>query len=387
MRRRLGVWARTVEGQMMRVDALLLLLAIVLVAPAPRVRAATVGSPVTIAGVTALTGIACPSADVCYAVGSTGYTTLAKGVVVTLTDGSAGNPTVVAGTNELDGIACATTELCYLVGIVGSRSTTPGSSEGVLVPLTNGEAGAVQTVDGAAELAGVACTTPDTCYAVGGTADALSSQGAVVPVTNGQAGPVQTIDGTFGLGPITCPTSDTCYVAGSSLPTPGYPETAIVMLTDGIPGSPQTEMLTDVPLGIACATSELCFAATGGTDNSGYSIAVVVPIVNGVLGDPQTLPKPQGGFLTSIVCPTNDTCYGFGYGPYQRQLTAIFMPLAVGDAGAASIQQMGDPEDLENVDSLSSAACPTSDTCYAVGVTTTHDGVVGTVVPVTVAGG
>ena len=87
--------------------------------------------------------------------------------------------TPVSGTTLLAGMACSSASTCVATGQAGSQQT------GVVVPITNGSPGSVQSVSGTNELYGAGCASNTTCYAVG--TGNTASDGMLVPVKIGRA--------------------------------------------------------------------------------------------------------------------------------------------------------------------------------------------------------
>jgi hypothetical protein len=131
----------------------------------------------------------------------------------------------VPGTDILLGVACATATTCEAVGNGPEPPCcTGGYKRGLVVAITNGVPGPVQTVPSANTLVGVACPTAATCQAVGGAYGERgdSTGGLVVPIIKGTPGAGQTIPSIPSLLPlhggqldgVACPSTTTCIAVG-----------------------------------------------------------------------------------------------------------------------------------------------------------------------------
>ena len=228
---------------------------------------------------------------------------------------AAGPPAVdVVGTSQFNNIACSSATSCVAVG----NGQVSGSSQAVVVPISNGTPASPQGISGVTTLSAVACATTVQCDAVGG-AD-------VVPVTNGTAG----------------------------TPT-------------GLPG-----LALD---SISCASATNCLAV--GLDLSSGN-AVGVPITNGMVGSPveYTVVKTS---LAFVVCPDSTECDGYGTTsevlclPHQQCVTFYFLETVVlGPDGTFVSQGSGGGGFFEDL------SCPTATTCYATNVDASDGAHVGT---------
>ncbi len=221
-----------------------------------------------------------------------------QGVVVPIIDGAAGAPQAVPGTVDLFGVACPTATLCEAVG--GNSS-----GQGVVVAITNGTPGSPQAVPGSNELAGVACPSATVCDAVG----ANSSQGVVVAITNGMPGSAQTVPGTQGPGAglegVACPSITTCEAVGQ---TSASGQGVAVAITNGTPGSAQAVPGTSQLNAVACSGATIC-EAVGMVQSPSGSQGMVVPVIGGTPGSAQA---PGTAELIGVACPSVRTCEAVG---------------------------------------------------------------------------
>ncbi|HWG75152.1 MAG TPA: putative Ig domain-containing protein [Acidimicrobiales bacterium] len=288
--------------------------------------------------VTALSGVACTSATVCQAVGTTGH----LGVVVPVINGVQGTAQTVPGTQSLHGVACPTANTCVAVGVDSSGTF------GVVVPITDGVPGAVQPVTGAANLFGVACVAAGICNGVGPNSD--FSAGVVVPITNGTPGAPVAVPGIQILYGVACSSASSCVAVGrgSSIPRVGM----VVPITNGVPGAAEAVSGTAGLNGVACPAAGPCQAV--GIDSSS-NFGVVVPVTGGVPGAAEVVPG-SGTFAgaacsSSVVCEAVGTDISFSFGAAA--------PIIGGAPGAAQV--------VPKTSDLIGIACPTTTLCVAVG--------------------
>jgi len=188
-----------------------------------------VGKATSVPGTSYLFDIDCPTADTCYAVGncSGGVAACNGGAegIVSIVDGQPGAIQVAQSdpttSPNLTAIACPNADDCYATGsLVVSTSARPrGIGEGAVVASVDGQPGAFQTVAGTNWLYAMACPTSRTCFALGTGSDTSASGGSlgiVVPITDGVAGAAMSVDvgAPAGTAPFVsgdCPSAETCY--------------------------------------------------------------------------------------------------------------------------------------------------------------------------------
>ena len=219
-------------------------------------------------GVDSLVGVACPSAAVCWAVGSSGSAfSSGPSVLLQSTDGGAtwGAVPVPAPANGLDAISCGTVTTCTAVGASGSIVTTADG----------GATWTAQTPPSDAPgFAGVACSSAKDCWATGGMTNASY----------------------FSIGPIAVGLSS----SGGT----------VVATTDGGTTWTAQQLPADVASvgGISCADSTHCMAVAAAAS---YVSSMLLTTADG--GTTWTAAAPLGSAVaTSIDCPTVATCVAGG---------------------------------------------------------------------------
>jgi hypothetical protein len=315
-------------------------------------------------GTTGLGAVACAGAKSCMAIGTS---PTGAAVVVPISNGLPGGPRDVKGQNhltniQLSDVACASASFCVAVGtgtVPAPQPATPKTTAGVVVEIVNGIPGSPDIVLGpgllytadAVFLNGVACSTADTCLAVGwGTYE----DGIMVPITEGSASdnfdivPAQTLEG------IACKGASGCWTVGQGLEVP----TVFVPITDGAEQGAYTLGLGQVG-GIGCGRSATCLAF--GNDGSGNN--EVEPITSDVAGSVQ--PVPGNTPINSVACRGTTYCLAVG-----SDASGEGVKLLVTDGVPGSATVVGGSS------SLSGVSCPSSNRCFAVGRNSKNEGVV-----------
>jgi hypothetical protein len=300
--------------------------------------------------------IACPTASNCVAVGDIQVNGTTEAVVVPITNGTPGPPQQVPGVLFLSGIACPSTSSCYAVG---------GSS---VVPITNGTAGT--PISTSYFLQDVACASPTACVAVGGAVP------VGVPITNGAVGtpvvyplPSGTSNGI--LGAVACPSSSGCIAYGTDggqicvphFPCQNYSEFQSVTIgtdasyvsSSSLGGISSTYTGGDA----SCPSTSTCYqtGTLGGTP-------FVLNWPTSSTGS--NIPDAAAGDAFGIDCTSASTCVGVGAAPVSGGYEGAVIGINNGQPSA--------PKLIPGVSgtgfaSLSKVSCPTGSSCDAVGTT------------------
>ena len=148
--------------------------------------------------------------------------------MVPITNGVAGTAIVVPASMTISGLACPSASTCQAVGsyYYGVTSPTLGPGpRGVVLPIVNGVPGVAQLTPGIKNLAGVACSSATSCRAVGDQDRTVSSPTALMaPITDGTPDAVEAVAGTTLPGAsapnsvellaVACPSAATCEAVG-----------------------------------------------------------------------------------------------------------------------------------------------------------------------------
>ncbi|MDH2903415.1 MAG: hypothetical protein PXZ08_05630, partial [Actinomycetota bacterium] len=320
----------------------------------------TLSASQLVAGSAALSGVACPTATTCEAVGTgltntTQGTTSGPGLIIPITNGVTSTAQAVTGTLSLSAIACPTATSCVALGTSSSgavvvsitlaatdtfgvsstvsgikawnaiacptstqcEAVAGGFSGPMFVPITSGTPGTAQAVTGSYYLSGIACPSATTCEAVGTFENGASSfVGDIIPIVNGVPGALQQVPGIQNLNGIACPTATSCEVAGTN-PGPSLGEwvdaaVSIELGTTDAFGPVWPVQVVDGRPAVACATSTSCAVVDSNVQvyNGFISNGTETPFTNGFPGETQAAPSTAG--LTGAACPTATSCIGVG---------------------------------------------------------------------------
>jgi photosystem II stability/assembly factor-like uncharacterized protein len=178
---------------------------------------------------------------------------------------------------SLTGIACPAAKTCYSVGTLGSGAVW--SIYGAAVKTTDGSAWAEQNLPvpfslPIGSLAGVACPSVSTCYAVGIRAGA--SGPAVLATTDGGTKWSSQLrahtPGVDSLAAVACPSARTCYAVGAGIA--GSPVGAVMTTTDGGAAWGSSLLSSGVLDGVACPSVSVCYAVGSNVGGTGGQVLV-----------------------------------------------------------------------------------------------------------------
>lgn len=253
---------------------------------------------------------------------------------------------------HLEGVTCPATNSCFAVGwyeVTPPDPNSPLRNNAAVVEHWNGHAWATVTDPGlasAAQLNAVACPSTSSCFAVGGD----NGGRALVEHWNGSTWTATTVpnpltsDGTpvFGtLYGVTCQQPRSCIAVGGSLPLSvpaqlGYTDQPLVEQWNGTTWSVVASSDPTQPVGnqygqsqlngIACAVANSCFAVGWYSMNPGISQTVCphqcsfVEHWNGSTWSLVPIPVPKAtrsnpadlNALQGIACPTSNSCFAVG---------------------------------------------------------------------------
>ncbi len=317
-------------------------------------------------GTGVLSAVSCATAARCWAVGSAGPdpTPVPATVIVATTDGGAkwsGQEVPTALGPSLSGVSCPTATTCLAVG-----SDAAGSD----LVLTTSDGGAVWSQAAApvnaTGMPAVTCLGIQMCIAIVTNGTSLWSSRSTDFGTTWQqeADLPASFGGATGLE---CDASGTCLVAGYVPAGPGHGAGALALSADG----GQTWESATVPAGVgllqtvACATPTSCFAA--GTTST--TVSDVVP------GKGELLQSVDGGHTwASAPVPPVDDAYGIAC-PNARQCAMVGTDWAgVPAVGTGAVAQSHDGGQTFTTSSsayvpltLAALSCPTAVACIAVG--------------------
>jgi len=321
-----------------------------------------------------LSGISCPSAMTCFAVGSTqGVGSSEPGQAILEETSNAGATWVslsgaASGTVALSAIACPDVDHCVAVG--GDYGNSTSTQEALYT--TDGGATWNESAPLVADnlLTSVWCLNDDDCWVTEGdnssttqvefTTDSGTTWSASDTIEPPVAGTTN-----LGLDNIVCPTASECLADGSGtywdndVPYP-VPVTYPVLLssTDGGMTWQEQSLPSSVSAGpIACLSPSDCLTTFGTltTSDSGVTwniSSVTVPGIN-------TTPE-------AISCPSSLQCIAVGSGEITAGAdTAVYVTDDGGETWSIQPVVVTAPEV-----NLQAVSCPTTALCWAAGYTT-----------------
>ena len=314
-----------------------------------------------------LTGVACPAASTCAAVGvigtgsvpSTGQTAF-----ISTTDGGATwNEVRIYSTTQPTSVSCPSVTTCLVTGTLASTSSSSGVSD--TVEVTNMTSPGIDELMPAGQYASIACPTTSVCLAVGSND---GNVGAVAYTTNGggtwAAGQVPS--GVTSINDVACANESECVAVGDEGPN------QFVWMTSSSQGRGWNLQTTNqflVPIseltGVSCTTTGHCAAV--GPQFFQYGLvsspgAAYVSTDGGAIWAISTQPGAPTDPM-SVACPTASFCMEAGGSVIRTSSDG-------GSTWTASIVPAGL--------SLTAVSCPTTTDCTAVGADSTGATIVGT---------
>lgn len=239
----------------------------------------------------------------CLAVGAT--TERSGAVVVLHATGGNGPLRPVPGTQSLSGITCPQAGNCVAVG--------QGDTGAVVVDVDpTGTPGAVRTVPAASDVHDVACPTAQTCIATGQVWQSMDfypysrSFPVFVVITDGQPAPAQRFPrGADRLIGISCPSATTCLAAGIG-------RLAVLSEVNGTWSTSLKFVTTDSGYptdGISCPSSSMCYTTAASQDGPGSPSRPAMMSVSpdGTAG-PVLVLSERPGILYAISCSGVGAC-------------------------------------------------------------------------------
>jgi len=334
-----------------------------------------------------LAGVACASATSCFAVGA--YRDLSGShVLVERWNGTtwavSPSPTP-ADFASLAGVSCPTPTACVAVG-----SHSPYTSA-TLVERWNGASwsiGASTDPVGPTNsaLAAVACANNTFCVAVGGaTSGPFGSESTLIETSNGATwsltpGPADPAGATSSsLAGVACPSTTSCFAVGWYWSSGA--NHALIERFDGtawsVAASPTLSSDGSSLAGIACPSADSCFAV--GKQGAALSDTPVAERWDGnTWSIGSSPPGPAGTSLSAlagVACPAPSSCVAAGTA--ATLAPHLIFESAFVDTWNGTSWSNDDRATVTNA-SLASLSCTTSTACIAVGTTTTTNGNVGT---------
>lgn len=340
---------------------------------------------------TQLSAVSCPSASFCVAAGSYGTSGGGGGVFAELWNGvswSVQKLPVPTGSSfpAITGVSCPSASFCLAIGWATSFSQVQGSVTSPLVEMWNGNTWTAHTIPTLPEAANmsldaVACLSSSFCEAVG-SYEPNTNQGQQTPELplaeqwNGAAWTPQTSfvptpASQAQLSSVSCTSQTECTAVGIQNSTPAEPPTTMgtgstyAARWNGAVWT--SEPTTDPPdatlaqlLGVSCVPDAGCSAV--GSASGGSSGPAVADAWNGVAWALEL--TPQIGPLNGVSCAQAHSCVAVGGAPATilqwdgKAWSSLSFPVVSGSTGQL----------------FTGISCPKRTDCTAVGYYDTASG-------------
>ena len=316
----------------------------------------------------ALTGVSCPTASFCEAVGGYGSNGngTAGGVLAETWNGTSwalqSVPVPSGSSNQvLHQVSCTSATFCEAVG-------SDNDSSGAVVPLAetwNGTAWSVQSVPGPsgallAVLSGVSCASAAFCEAMGGGSTPFAD------AWNGTSWQSQSLPGTAGYGPVSCTSADFCAAVGGS---GGAVWNGTAWTAQAIPVVASGDFNTFGA--VSCVSDGFC-EATGNYSNGSGTESALAETWNGTAWSVQSAPGPSGASFTSlngVSCATASWCEAGGDYQQTSQSPTLTALAEAWNGSSWTTQEAVTPAAAVS-NSLNAVSCPSTGFCEAVGSAT-----------------
>ena len=324
-----------------------------------------------------LHAISCNSASSCLAVGFSGAQALAEewnGTTWTI------QPTPTpAGGSELDGVSCSAPGDCTAVG-------TEGSSIGD-VTLAEGWDGTTWTIEttvnppGAPSpnyhsvLGGVSCTSATACTAAGWFTRTVKKDVPLAEVWNGTAWTVQATPDPAGaivtkLAGVSCSSPTACTAVGSSFSSTAASDVTLAERWNGttwkLQSTPNpTGAIASTLSSVSCSSAAACTAV--GSFEGSSDLFSLAEAWNGTAWAVETTPNAAtttGSVLDGVSCSSAASCTAVGF--YDSPAGALALAEAW-NGQVWTIQATPNPPGPAAVSQLNGVSCSSATACTAVG--------------------
>jgi hypothetical protein len=248
--------------------------------------------------------------------------------------------------NALAGVACASADLCWAVGFYYDDTSNLDQTlieewDGTSWSLVTSPNGSFADTDAYSYLTGVACASATLCWAVGYYSG--DYQQTLVEEWDGSGTTWNVVSspdaGSFDdqLNGVTCASSTECWAVGDYIGSDEGPHILILGLVSGswttsVGGYVETESAAGYLYGVACATAGECWAVGRATDGDGYD-QVITEEWTGTswssvaAPDSSTPDTPYSGdvnnALVAAACVPAAECFAVGFYGYEADPTLI----------------------------------------------------------------
>jgi len=320
--------------------------------------ASNIGTIQTVAGMSQVDAVACPSSSTCVALGrypGVGSSSVGNGDLVfadvDVASGKLNTDTVIPGALDApsNGLSCVSSRLCWMIS-----SPSPGFPGldvfGLEVGIGPTPAGEGQSGWVPSELS---CGSATHCY----VAVTSGTSAGVMPVKDGVPEPVIVIPGLSGaaqaLG-VACVSATSCVVSGRE-GSGGYLGLIVGTKVRDVSNLPSTWLNE-----IVCPTSSTCVAVGGTSSSPNTSIVATLNPSNAVLG--KALPvKGRDVELDAVACSSAESCVAAGHvTPAGQRVSGAYVSFVKGHIGKL-VEENG-------VAGINGAGCTATSKCFLGGV-------------------
>jgi hypothetical protein len=302
------------------------------------------GAPRTaVPGVSALSGVTCPTAAACVSVGSDDNLN-GKSAVINAATGAVKVWSGDLANDSMNAVACAGAASCLAVAddAVASVAVSSGAMKVTATPK--------KPASGIVALGAIACAGTTGCYAVGFEGTEASSKATVAHLSPAGKLLATKKNGGTGIGAIACPSASLClmgehYTSGE----------AIQLLNNGAFGTSHTLPAGTYVQAISCYKASLCYAL-GGSGSSAPDEVFALNPKTGTAGSTATISGFSGSNLT---CINATTCLASGFTGTGSAAKNAVVAVVKGKPGK--------PASYPGNFGLRDVACASASACYAVG--------------------
>lgn len=270
-----------------------------------------------------LTGVTCPDAMHCWAVGvqNSGTSGTSEQTLIEQWDGTTWSAVPSANVNSgpslqeniLSAVACTSTTNCWAVGVV--------IGAGSLFEHWNGTAWTASTLTSGGSLVGVSCVDASNCWAVGYIGGSGGGVQAWIEQWNGTNWVNDTVSDAGLLGGVSCVDASHCWAVGETTGT-SSPSDTLIEAWNGTSWSQQPSPNAVSGFNhlnaVSCATASSCWAVGEyyATGNSGLNLiegwnGASWSIPSGLSNSDVNTPLTTNG-LGGVVCTSVVRCWAVG---------------------------------------------------------------------------
>ena len=337
-------------------------------------------SPNSGAGNNVLTGVSCPEASACVAVGSYQSGATSRALAEELFGGSwvlTTVPTAGSGTNVLAGVSCAAVGACVTVGYYDNAGVDHALAENLSASVWSVMASQDQGA-GLNELNAVSCTSTSSCVAVGTYRTAAGVNQDLIETlataTWSVHHPSPDANGANNvLSGVACTSTTSCMAVGH-YNSKGVAQSLAIELAHGtwtVVPSPDKGTSTNQLAGVSCApVSALECAAVGYFNDliSGYADVSAQALATAWSAGSWAMAAAADALapnvaVNDVACPSKSYCVAVGSYVNSSGAHEVFIE----DLDNGTWTMVPGPGPSATTNSLASVSCPSPTSCVAAG--------------------